>query len=101
MTDMYLFCGPSEIGGREVSAGEQAMRALSRGCAVMVLPARADPCTIAWPAVPLVAVFAHAGLSDEELHDLVDALIQCGVDRVFVAGCGVSRRGPTTYGAAT
>ncbi len=65
----------------------------------MVFPSGADAAHVAWPAVPMVALFAHDELDDDALHALADALIQAGVHRVFVSGSETKRRGPFTFEA--
>lgn len=100
-TDIYLFCGHEEIGGQDVGPLDQAMAVLPRGVAVMVMPPDKDPSEVAWPSVKVVAVFGHAALSDANIDDLADAMIQAGVDRVEFIGCRGSRRGPLTFRAVT
>jgi len=99
LSSLYLFCGPAMAGGRLLSASELADDCMRRGSPAMVFPAGADASRVAWPSVPMVALFSHDDLDDDALHALADALIQAGVHRVVVSGCERRRRGPFTFEA--
>src|SRR5690606_39542947 len=89
---LYLFCGPTWLGQREITAAEQAADCMRKGVAAIALPTGIDPAQVTWPAVEHVAVFSHDGLDDAGLHALADALIQSGVSRVTVAGSEARKR---------
>lgn len=98
---LYLFCGPGRVAGLDdATASEQAADTVRRGVPAMTLPSGVDPATVAWPAVPHVAVFAHDDLEDAAVHALADALIQSGVARVTFAGCERRKRGPLVFEVA-
>lgn len=89
-----MFCGSEG----QHTAATQAARSIAAGIPALAFPMGTDPTGIRWPPVARACLWGHVALTDGEIVALATAMIEAGIDEVFVSGNPA--RGPLTYRVA-